>query len=307
MEQEEMINSNILENDAVTTIDTELLDEEENYFHVGEGNALSQEELFRFSIRTKVNTILVAGAFESGKTTLATMMYFLFLEGRNKNLWFSGSVTMKGFRERSNYLVYGSGKPTAETKRTSVDAKDLYLHLAVADNQNKKYNLFFTDASGEKFNENNIKEVAEDFLESRHVIVVVDGKKLSDARLRGGEMYSLKILLHQMLNLKIITSNTMLQVVCTKKDCIVNSDEYGYILGFWKDETEKILSDYKSYVHSINFYMISAMQIDDDKERDTLENIMCGCINDIPYKSEPVSGEFKPVRAFDRYQWRDDL
>lgn len=76
----------------------------EDVVYVYSGEALELQDVFRFSCVENINPVIVAGEHESGKTTLEVMIYRLFLEGKNEKLMFAGSVTLKGFQERSRKL-----------------------------------------------------------------------------------------------------------------------------------------------------------------------------------------------------------
>ena len=48
------------------------------YVNTYSGQAMNQQELFQLSAHEDLELVLVAGPFESGKTTLETMLYYVF-------------------------------------------------------------------------------------------------------------------------------------------------------------------------------------------------------------------------------------
>ena len=91
-----------------------------DYEYIFSGKAMIERELLHYSSRKTVRMVLVAGPFESGKTTLMVMMYHLFREGLNQKIMFKGSRTMKGFWERSEKLLLNSGNKKPKVDRKSV-------------------------------------------------------------------------------------------------------------------------------------------------------------------------------------------
>lgn len=72
------------------------------------------------------------------------MMYRLFQEGKNDLLMFAGSITMKGFRERSGGLMKKTGSAEPMVART-LRAEKKFLHLALCNGERKRQHviLFF--------------------------------------------------------------------------------------------------------------------------------------------------------------------
>ena len=74
------------------------------YINTYSGQAMNQKELFQLSAHEDLKLVLVAGPFSSGKTTLETMLYYVFLEGKNERLSFGGSYTIPGLAEPSEQV-----------------------------------------------------------------------------------------------------------------------------------------------------------------------------------------------------------
>lgn len=190
------------------------------------GRALNSTELYKMTARQEVMLVLVAGMFHSGKTTLEMAIYQMFLRGANKHLLFAGSQTLLDVAERSKGLRVVSENPQPETERTSAAVADNYLHLSVMDEKKRLYHLVFTDFAGEIFDSANADKYSallDNFMEHKHVIVLVDGEKLSGIE-KNMALMECKSVISHLLERKIITEYTDVHLVYTKDDKILASD-----------------------------------------------------------------------------------
>lgn len=295
--------------DDVEGIEQNRLEEEQSdeYISIYSGRALKSEELFYFSAKEDVNMVLVAGPYASGKTTLIIMLYRLFLKGYNKKLFFAGSKTMEGFRERSENLLYKSGQSEPFVARTSRAAEDRYLHLSVLDEERRKENVFFADVSGETFSDSSgLKMMAEDFSDSENVIVVIDGEKVCDASERNGSIFAAELLLRRLLNKKIITKRTKLQIVYTKKDKIDACEKKDAILKYLKEKEQNFINNFKQYVYSVKCIYLSALS-EEPEECKKLEQILQNCMEIVSNNdnSDLQTIGYKVIRNFDKFQVRE--
>ena len=190
------------------------------------GRALNSTELYKMTARQEVMLVLVAGMFHSGKTTLEMAIYQMFLRGANKHLLFAGSQTLLDVAERSKGLRVVSENPQPETERTSAAVADNYLHLSVMDEKKKLYHLVFTDFAGEIFesaNADKYSALLDNFVGHKHVVVLVDGEKLSGIEKNMALMEGKSVIAH-LLEKQIITESTDVHLVYTKDDKILVSD-----------------------------------------------------------------------------------
>src|SRR3989304_7885544 len=128
--------------------------------------------------------IILAGASESGKTTLLASIYEKFSEGGLADFYFAGSRTLPGFEQRCHLARIASGRPVADTERTKANDRIELLHLRVAKKRMKTShtNLLFTDISGETFRI--IKDSTDEckkyhiLMRADHFVVLIDGAQL---------------------------------------------------------------------------------------------------------------------------------
>ena len=198
-----------LEENAIT-YDTEA-DEKvipEDVVYVYSGNAMNMEEVFQFSCLKTVEPVIVAGEQGSGKTTLEVMMYRLFQEGKNDLLMFAGSITMKGFRERSGGLMKKTGSAEPMVART-LRAEKKFLHLALCNGERKRQHLLFADYAGELFDEREcLNELGEIFAGASNVVVTLDGEKLCDYKEKKKIILHAKVMLVEMQKAGILSKQT---------------------------------------------------------------------------------------------------
>lgn len=295
-------------NSEAEVLEQKPLAEEKNdeYINIYSGKAFKPEELFQFSAKDDVNMVLVAGPYASGKTTLIIMLYRLFLEGYNKRLYFAGSNTMEGFRERSVNLLYKSGQSEPFVSRTSRAAEDWYLHLAISDEKGRKQNIFFADVSGEKFSDNTgVEKLAEYFSDSENVIVVVDGEKLCDASKRYGEIFTSDLLLKRLLNIKILTKRTKLQIIFTKKDKIDFCENKESVVKYIQEKELAFINKFKPYVYSVKCIHVSALS-KEPEECGKLEQILENCMETVSVNCDLdlQTTKYDIIRNFDKFQAR---
>lgn len=305
-----LVEASQADNNEAVLFEQKVLTEEHSgeYISIYSGRALNGEELFHFSAKEDINTVLVAGPYASGKTTLIVMLYRLFLEGYNKKLCFAGSNTIEGFCERSANLLYQSGQAEPFVARTSRVAEDCYLHLAISV-EGIKHNIFLADVSGEKFSDSSeIERIAEDFSDSENVIIIVDGEKLCDPYEKKGVIFDTDLLLRRLLNKKIISKRTKLQIVFTKKDKIDDCKQKEEIVSFLREKEQMFIRKFETYAYSIKCIYLSALS-DELEECEKLEQILQNCLKSMTVSCdlEPQIVEHMIIRNFDKFQIRESV
>ena len=318
MEENNLQNKSILENEiqlqdfeAENKNDAENEDFEEadmqaelEYVYTYSGQAMNQKELFQFSAHEDLKLILVAGPFSSGKTTLETMLYYIFLEGRNKKLNFGGSYTIPGFKKRTEKILYSSGEPEPVMGRTLFRDTDCFLHLRVCNETGQSQNLIFADLPGEIFeNTGYVEGYREIFEDVENVIVIIDGKKVCDVKERKNVYMETIIMIKMFLKNGIITHNTKLQIVCTKLDEIQESKDCVEVEQFLETKWKELLKLFENEVFSMDYIIVSALQIEKECESEKLEKIMCKCLEAVPKSNKKIleGNTLERIRQFEYF------
>lgn len=293
--------------DGDVTVDTGVEPAEpkdEEYSYVYRGNALNEDELFRFSAREDVRQVLIAGPQSSGKTTLIVTLYLLFSEGYHHTLRFAGSITIGGFKSRSKKILLASGEAKPSVERTSRSERNRYLHLALMGADGRKDNLILADISGEMFTLDYMEELGELYGNCENVILTVDGEKLQDPIQRHHEVMQAIQLLKNLLKYGIVTKQSKLQIICTKEDLIRKGKRPKETIQYLKEKRDTIQKGYAAEVSSLEFHMISALDLNSETTQKYLEQIMLKCMENVEHKATIPFEEPKLQRYFDKYRTR---
>lgn len=281
--------------------------EDNAYVYIHSGKAMTERELLSFSARNRINMVMVAGPFASGKTTLMVMMYYLFKERLNKKIRFKSSYTMKGYMDRSEKLLLNSGKDKPELDRTSTAATDLFLNLNLVDEDNQLRNMVFADLSGEMFqNPLFLKCLPDYFVDSKNILLILDGKKMGNIEARRSAFHEITVMMDNLINYRFVTKNTNLQVICTKMDWVDRQWDNIELEHYIDTKYENFKMRYEKYVADMKFYKISVLNLDKCEESEYLEQIIMNCFEESYTYNEIIEKqEIKINRAFEGFGLRE--
>jgi len=119
------------------------------WISLGGDRALTPEEADLVARNAPCRLVLVAGEFESGKTTLVVELYAQFLRGPFAGATFGGSHTLRALDARHHPARVESGEPVPVTDRTGEEDMRL-VHLRIQ-REARVHNLLFSDVRGEFF------------------------------------------------------------------------------------------------------------------------------------------------------------
>ncbi len=189
-----------------------------------DGSTLSEEEIYNLSSETQTQLIILAGAYESGKTTLLASIWQLFLDGPFAGYLFAGSFTLPGFEERCHLSMITSERAIPITKHTGLIEKTI-LHLKVNSSENNgSQNLLFSDLAGEWYRlaKDSVEECKKITLLSRadHITILIDGKKLIKPKKKHEAFSNVRMLLRSFIDAEMVDQNTFVEIVFAKWDLI---------------------------------------------------------------------------------------
>ena len=235
------------------------------------------------------------------------MLYYVFLEGRNQKLNFGDSYTIPGFKKRTEKILYSSGEPEPVMRRTLFQDTDCFLHLRVCDETGQSQNLIFADLPGEIFEKTGyIEDYREIFEDVENVIVIMDGEKICDVYERQNVYMDTLVMIKAFLKNGIITHNTKLQIICTKMDEIQQSKDHVEVEQFLETKWKELFKLFENEVFSMDYIMVSALQIEKECESEKLEKIMCKCMEAVPRldRKIPCENTLEKIRQFEYFGMR---
>jgi hypothetical protein len=196
------------------------------------GEALTERQAAEVSREDLSKVIIVAGPFNSGKTTILTSLFEAFQEAPLGNFQFRGSRTLFGFERRCHLGRTESGNDEANTTHTSLREGVVFLHLALAtieQDELRHASLLLSDVSGEMFSRlRDSSTVAKEFLalaRADHLCVVIDGEKISTQEGRHVARNDSRSILRSVIESGNLASKCVIDVAFTKWDIVVEALE----------------------------------------------------------------------------------
>lgn len=190
---------------------------------------LMPEDTYPITASEESNFFVILGGTGSGKTTLITSIYHLFLTGDYKEKFmFAGSKTLGAFESRAFYLRTFSENTYANMRRTSVGSVGV-LHIKVKTRERENSsNLLFSDFSGEDLSNvvANVDAVREEFKivgAASHLVVLLDGEKIASARYKLAELQSMIQTLRTFWDGGLINDRARVIVAVSKYDLLIDS------------------------------------------------------------------------------------
>jgi hypothetical protein len=199
---------------------------EEPLVELGGGTSLTLSEGDLLANKHSARVILVAGEFQSGKTTLIAESYGRFLRGPFCDWSFAGSDSLYALDRRYHGARESSGLSHPDVPRTE-DEEMRLLDLRVS-RGSKHHCLMFSDIRGEFFD--NIVQgsaVAEEVpLAARAdlLLVLVDGDKIKERSKRYNVKNWITLLLGGLTESGGIKPGTPVAIVLSKADLVSDSD-----------------------------------------------------------------------------------
>lgn len=246
--------------DEPETEDLKSLSEE--YFHTGE--KLTPEEASRLLNAIPARVILCAGTQDAGKTTFLARMCELFRKGVFKRYLFSKSLTLIGFERASWHATITSAGLRADTRRTSRQENDHFLHLQVRSiSEGGKYTtLLISDLSGESYREVIASRAfcAEQLALARADVICLflDSASLVNSRIRFSEHDNAIQFLTRVLE---VSSNPRIPgviVVFSRWDKLTTAPDSSSVEEYCEYIESDIITRFKGKFQFIEFQRISA-------------------------------------------------
>jgi hypothetical protein len=202
------------------------------------GRSMQPGESMEISAARPTRFVVVAGAADSGKTTLLASLHERFLRGPWAGYLFAGCATFLGFERICHKGRGASGRQEPDTDRTKRSEGRQLLHLRVrtADCSRPAQDLLLSDLSGEEFDD--ARASADDarrltiVQSAHHLVLLVDGEKLADHDSRQAARDETSLLLRTLVEERLVGHTSRVDLVFTKWDLVIAQQS--------REETEEL-------------------------------------------------------------------
>ncbi len=232
-----------------------------------DGFGLNYDAAAIITRRAVTRIIIIAGAAESGKTTLLASLYECFQSKPFAGYLFAGSRTLQAFEKRCYLSRIASGKEKADTERTIHGTDEVFLHLCVRTEDLSKpvQDILFTDFSGETFRQakdsiDSCKELKV-LLMADHFVLLIDGEKLTQPGHQHEAYHDSEMLLRSCLDANMLGKQSNIDVLFTKWDEIEgmeNEDDKSETKKFIQHIEKKINGQFQNHFKQLRFFRIAA-------------------------------------------------
>lgn len=199
--------------------------EEVERLHSGE--ALTLEEATRVRQGHQTAVVVPVGEVDVGKTTMIAAL-FEALGAVSVGGWsFAGSLSLMGFEARSHDAMIDSGRPEADTPRTSRNTDQVLLHLSLVGSDQTRRHLLLADVSGEHAESLRRHNDPGDYVDllkaATCVLLMVDGENLADPASRHAETTKARTLFKAINENHLLADGAAVLVIVTKWDLCADS------------------------------------------------------------------------------------
>lgn len=230
------------------------------------GRALTLSDLYPITAQEFSRFFAIVGDTSSGKTTLITSIYHLFLDGKAPAPFlFAGSETLWDLEERAFYLRAASYRSDASMERTQRGIEENVLHLRLKNQDTKRIqNLLFSDLQGEDFDAvtadvDGMKESFSSFFSAaRHIVVLLDGSKLLNSSSRLSTIQRATHFLRTLRDAKLLDKRSQVLLTISKYDLVLAQDDPGLIEKIDRIPS-KIISQLPCLENRLGFFCLAAM------------------------------------------------
>ena len=247
-------------------------DEADTWVHLGGDDSLSTLEADQLAGEYGATVVLVAGEYESGKTTLLVELYGRFLIGPFCGLKFAGTRTLDAFDKRHFPTRYDSGWQAPTSEHTS-DEDMRVLHLRLWNGARHRV-LMPTDIKGEFFERvidgRDVQEEVPIAHRADKTLVLIDGASISDTSRRQQAMQRARLLIGGLTEEGGLQGGRPLAIVLAKQDLLDSESQS------WFDENVSALVEQAQNrgAGPVDVIQIAARPDDDPDNPRNLEAIL---------------------------------
>ena len=269
------------------------------------GRALTLHNLYPITAQEFSRFFAIIGDTGSGKTTLITSIYHLFLDGKAlAPFLFAGSETLWALEERAFYLRAASYRSDASMERTQRGIEENVLHLRLKNQDTRRMlNLLFSDLQGEDFDSvtadvDAAKEAFSSlFTAARHIVVLLDGAKLLNSTSRSATTQRAIHLLRTLRDAGLLDKRSRVLLTISKYDIILEQSDPKLVEKINRIPSI-ITSQLPDLADRLEFFHLAAMPAAATKEIPVGYNVSA-LLNALLDTSQPptVQREVSPMRS----------
>jgi hypothetical protein len=285
------------------------------WIELDDGSDLDPEAAERIARAAIARVVVLAGASDSGKTTLLASLYESFQRGPFAGYLFAGSATLLGFERRCHLARIESGRATSETARTLTTGAQRWLHLCVRSPalDGPPRDLLLAEIAGDAFRaaKDSTDECHRLSVSRRadHFVILVDGARLVQRQHRFTAANDAALFLRSCLDADMLSRSSFVDVLMTKWDLVAAAPDAAEIDQITTAFTERTRQHCAARLGRLRFFRVAArpQPAGGVGFAHGLAEIFASWVADSPAfrPAAPI-----PVRVpenapeFDRYLWR---
>lgn len=282
------------------------------FYELYTGLELSSEDAGTVTRRTQAHLVVIAGAADSGKTTVLASLYERFAQGPFAQFRFAGSRTLLGFEQICHWNRLASGRTKPETPRTPNTGKTSYFHLAVRSEVpgGDQCHILLSAIAGELFNlalgsTEDCERLT--FLKRADTLVIlIDGARLASPATRANARTEAIQLLESFLQANMLSPRCRVEFACSKLDLVESTGQHA--IDFLTATETNISKRFLPRVPHLAFRRLAARPADPAHapEQDGLEEAFASWIAPAPGEVGAIASEPPPrdARELSKYGWR---
>lgn len=237
--------------------------EAEGFIQLPSGDGFDPQSASIVTCAAPTQLIVLAGASDSGKTTLLASIYDMFQVAPFAGYLFAGSLTLPALERRCHLARIASMRSTPDTERTK-GTEDTLLHLRVRkeDCSRPSQDVLFTDLGGERFRlaKDSTDECRrlELLLRADHFVLLVDGAKLASVEDRHEAQVSAAMLLRSCLDAEMLGPHAYVDVLFAKWDLVAPELGRHGLEKFLEEVRSQFEERFARRVASLRFFQVAA-------------------------------------------------
>lgn len=274
------------------------------------------------SITTTVPTrvIILAGARDSGKTTLVAELYERLLLGAYAGFLFAGSRTLRGFEERCHLARVASQRTAKDTVRTRLEDGHVFVHLRLRqeDLREPTRDVLLADVSGEHYrlaaqSSQDCRQL--DMVPSaHHFVLFLDGERLLRKEYRQLTITEGRMLLRRLLDEGMLGQRSLVDVVFSKLDILRAAPDEEGVKGLLGGIRKNFHDLFAPRLGRLSFFEIAARVPNKDSKVESghgVAQLVSRWVRTSPddvlvQAPLPSLRAGADVREMDRYLWRHE-